>query len=287
MSRVEETPGARRRPLDAPHERVADDLAALPPEPPQPSPKTAAGLGWLVGFAAVAGLGLVALDLWAFVEARFAASPVQGSAALVLVLALAAALALIAWREWRGIRRLAAVEGVRGDPDRAAEAMERDPRLARPIAVWRGLVRGVNDPDRRAALFETHVLAPLDAEADRAIRRASVRMAGAVLILPSALLDTLWFAVQGLGLIRRIAAIYGLAPGAAATWRLARRVLGEAGAIGAADAVAAAAARAVGAIPGLADAGIAGVAAQRIARIGVLAKEACRPLAARNPTEEP
>ncbi|MDW8444781.1 MAG: DUF697 domain-containing protein [Acetobacteraceae bacterium] len=101
------------------------------------------------------------------------------------------------------------------------------------------------------------MLAPLDAEADRAIRRASLRMAGGVLILPSALLDTLWFAVQGLGLIRRIAAIYGLAPGAAATWRLARRVLGEAGAIGAADAVAAAAARAVGAIPGLADAGIA------------------------------
>jgi putative membrane protein len=103
-------------------------------------------------------------------------------------------------------------------------------------------------------------------------------MAGGVFVLPSALLDTLWFAVQGFGLIRRIATIYGLAPGAAATWRLARRVLGEAGAIGAADAVAGAAARAVGAIPGLADAGIAGVAAQRIARLGQLAKRACRPL---------
>ncbi|WP_157967139.1 DUF697 domain-containing protein [Elioraea thermophila] len=286
MSGAAEAPGARRRPLEAPPERVADDLAALPPEPPPPAPKTGAGLGWLIGLAAAAGVGLLALDLWAFVEARFAASPVQGWAALVLVLALAAALGLLAWREWRGIRRLAAVEAVRGDPDRAAAAMEKDPRLVRPIAVWRGLVRGVNDPDRRAALFERHVLAPLDAEAERAIRRASMRMAGGVLILPSALLDTLWFAVQGLGLIRRIAAIYGLAPGAAATWRLARRVLGEAGAIGAADAVAAAAARAVGAIPGLADAGIAGVAAQRIARIGVLAKEACRPLGAATRKEE-
>jgi len=278
MSEGGETPGTRRRPLEPSAERMADDLAALPQEPPLPSATTERGLGWLVALAAAAGAGLLALDLLAFVEARFAASAVQGWAAVVLVSTLAAALVLLGIREWQGVRRLAAVDSVRGDPDRAADAMARDPRLARPVAVWRGLVRGFNDPDRRAALFETHVLAALDAEADRAIRRASLRMAGGVLILPSALLDTLWFAVQGLALIRRIAAIYGLAPGVGATWRLARRVLGEAGAIGAADAVAAAAARAVGAIPGLVDAGVAGVAAQRIARIGLLAKRACRPL---------
>ncbi|MCC7284161.1 MAG: hypothetical protein IT556_17395, partial [Acetobacteraceae bacterium] len=71
------------------------------------------------------------------------------------------------------------------------------------------------------------------------------------------------------------------APGAAATWRLSRRVLVEAGAIGAADAVAGAAARLMGAVPGLADAGIAGVAGLRMARIGVLAKRAVRPLLAK------
>ena len=272
-----EPPGARRRPLAAEPERLADELEALP-EPPAPEPPRRRGLGWLIGLALLAGVGLLALDLWAFVETRFAASAVQGWIAATLVAALALALLLLVWREWRGLRRLARVEAVRGDPDRAAAVMERDPRLARPVALWRGIARGVNDPDRRAALFAQHVLAPLDAEADAAIRRACLRMAGGVFVLPSALLDTLWFAVQGLGLIRRIAAIYGLAPGAAATWRLARRVLGEAGAIGAADALAGAAARAVGAMPGLADAGIAGVAAQRIARIGQLAKRACRPL---------
>ncbi|MDW8392588.1 MAG: hypothetical protein RMK84_20975, partial [Oscillochloridaceae bacterium] len=106
-----EAPGARRRPLEASPERVADDLAALPPEPP-PAPKTGSGLGRLIGVAALAGVGLLALDLWAFVEARFAANPVQGWAALVLVLALAAALAVFAWREWRGVKRLAAAEAV-------------------------------------------------------------------------------------------------------------------------------------------------------------------------------
>lgn len=272
-----EPPGARRRLLDAEAARIADELEALPEAPP-PEPPRRRGLGWLVALAVVAALGLVALDLWAFVEARFAASATQGWMAATLVAALALVLVLLAWREWRGLRRLARVEAVAGDPDRAAEVMEKDPRLARPIALWRGVARGVNDPDRRAALFAQHVLAPLDAQADAAIRRACLRMAGGVFVLPSALLDTLWFAAQGFALIRRIAAIYGLAPGAAATWRLARRVLGEAGAIGAADAVAGAAARAVGAIPGLADAGVAGVAAQRIARIGALAKRACRPL---------
>jgi putative membrane protein len=274
----EETPGARRRPLATEAARLADELEALP-EPPVPEPPRRRGLGALIAVAALAGFGLIALDLWAFVEARFAASTAQGWIAATLVAALALALGLLLWREWRGLRRLARVESVANDPDRAAALMERDPRLARAVALWRGVARGVNDPDRRAALFAHHVLAPLDAQADAAIRRASLRMAGGVLVLPSALFDTLWFAVQGLGLIRRIAAIYGLAPGAAATWRLARRVLGEAGAIGAADAVAGAAARAVGAIPGLADAGVAGVAAQRIARIGALAKRACRPLA--------
>ncbi len=273
-----EAPGARRRALGTEGGRIEDELEALPAPPAPPEPPRRGGLGLLVGLAAASAAGLVALDLWAFVEARFAAGAVQGAIAAALVTALTVALLLILVREWRGLARLARIETVRGDADRAAEALARDPRLARSVEIWRGLARGTNDPERRAALFARHVLAPLDEAADRAIRRAALRMAGGVMILPSALLDTLWFAVQGLGLIRRIASIYGLSPGAAATWRLARRVLGEAGAIGAADALAGAAARAVGAIPGLADAGIAGVAAQRIARIGLLAKRACRPL---------
>jgi putative membrane protein len=271
-----ETPGSRRVALEAAPVRVADELEALPTLPP-PEPARGGALGWLLGVAVVAGLGLGLLDLWSFIEARFAASHTQGWIAAVLGAALSLALLLLAWREWRGLRRLARVESVAGDIDRAAELMASDPRLARAIASYRGVAREVNDPDRRAELFRRHVLEPLDAEADAAIQRASLRMAGGVLVLPSALLDTLWFAVQGFALIRRIARIYGLAPGAAATWKLARRVLGEAGAIGAADAVAGAASRLLGAVPGLADAGIAGVAGLRMARIGVLAKRACRP----------
>jgi putative membrane protein len=270
-------PGSRRKVL-AGETRVADDLAPLP-EAPAAEPPRAGGLGWLLGIALLCGLGLGALDLYGFVAARFEAAPVQGFIAAGLAGALGLALLLLALREWRGLRRLARVESVGGDVDRAAEVMERDPRLARSVGAWRGVAREVNDPDRRAELFDRHVLAPLDAEADAAIRAASLRMAGGVLILPSALLDTVWFAAQGFALIRRIARIYGLAPGAAATWRLSRRVLAEAGAIGAADAVAGAAARLMGAVPGLADAGIAGVAGLRMARIGVLAKRAVRPLA--------
>jgi uncharacterized membrane protein YcjF (UPF0283 family) len=127
-----EIPGARRRALDAEPARLADDLDALP-EPPAPEPPRRRGLGWLIGLALLAGAGLLALDLWAFVEARFAASAVQGWIAATLVAALALVLVLLALREMRGLRRLARVEAVRGDPDRAAEVMERDPRLARRI----------------------------------------------------------------------------------------------------------------------------------------------------------
>jgi putative membrane protein len=274
---MSEQAGSRRRALEDAPARVADDLAPLPAAPP-PEPRRG-GVGWLLGLALGAGLGLGALDLYGFVAARFAADPVQGWLAAALSAALALALLLLVVREWRGLKRLAKVEGVAGDIDRAADAMAADPRLARSVAAWRGVAQGVNDPDRRAALFERHVLAPLDAQADAAIRAASLRMAGGVLLLPSALLDTVWFAALGLGLIRRIARIYGLAPGAIATWRLARRVGIEAGAIGATDAVAGVAARAVGLLPGLADAGVAGIAAQRMARIGVLARRAVRPVA--------
>lgn len=276
MTQGVERPGSRRLVLEETG-RIADDLAPLPEAPPVEPPR-ARGVGWLLGIALACGLGLGALDLYGFVAARFQAGPVQGWIAAGLAGALGLALLLLALREWRGLARLARVEAVGGDVDRAASVMEQDPRLARSVAAWRGVAREANDPDRRAELFELHVLAPLDAEADAAIRMASLRMAGGVLILPSALLDTVWFAAQGFALLRRIARIYGLAPGAAATWRLSRRVLVEAGAIGAADAVAGAAARLMGAVPGLADAGIAGVAGLRMARIGVLAKRACRPL---------
>jgi putative membrane protein len=272
-------PGSRRLPIGG-EARLADDLAPLPEKPP-PDPPRRRGVGLLLGIALLCGLGLGALDLYGFVAARFQSSAIEGWIAAGLSAALLLALVLLAAREFLGLKRLARVEAVGGDVDRAADAMQHDPRLARAVAAWRGVAREANDPDRRAELFERHVLAPLDAEADAAIRAASLRMAGGVLVLPSALLDTVWFAAQGFALIRRIARIYGLAPGAAATWKLSRRVLVEAGAVGAADAVAGGAARLMGAVPGLADAGIAGVAGLRMARIGVLAKRACRPLAER------
>lgn len=277
MTGETDRPGSRRLVLEG-EGRLPDDLAPLPEAPPPPPARAAGGVGWLLGVALLCGLGLGALDLYGFVAARFQAGAVQGWIAAMLATALALALLLLAAREWRGLRRLARVEAVAGDLERAAAVMAAEPRLAPAVVAWRGVAREANDPDRRALLFTRHVLAPLDAEADAAIRAAGLRTAGAVLVLPSALLDTVWFAAQGFALIRRIARIYGLAPGAAATWKLARRVLVEAGAIGAADAAAGAAARLMGALPGLADAGVAGVAGLRMARIGVLAKRAVRPL---------
>lgn len=277
MSAPVEPPGSRRLVLGG-ETRLPDDLAPLPESPPS-DPPAPGGVGWLLGLALACGLGLGALDLYGFVVARFSVDPVQGWIAAVLAGALGLALLLMGLREWRGLRRLARVESVGGDIDRAADVMAADPRLSRAVESWRGVAREANDPDRRAELFVRHVLAPLDAQADAAIRAASLRMAGGVLVLPSALLDTVWFAAQGFALIRKIARIYGLAPGAAATWKLSRRVMLDAGAIGAADAVVGGAARLMGAVPGLADAGVAGVAGLRMARIGVLAKRAVRPLA--------
>ena len=108
-----ETPGARRRALDAEAARLADELEALP-EPPAPEPPRRRGLGVLIAVAVLAALGLVALDLWAFVEARFAASAAQGWIAATLVAALGLVLVLLLLREARSLQRLARVEAAAG-----------------------------------------------------------------------------------------------------------------------------------------------------------------------------
>jgi len=269
-------------PLDAPRTlrqeapgagRIADDLEALPPAPPG-----SGGIGGIAAILALALGGILLFDLYGWVASWLATGPVEGAIAGGLALLLVLALALVVWREWRSLAALGARDaGIPADPRAVAELLAPAPDAARQVALFRDLARGVNDPDRERALFEEVVLAPRDQAAEDAIARARGTVAGSVFVVPAGLLESLVFAALGLGLIRRVARIYGLRPGLLATMSLARRTLAEAAAIGALDVAAQGAARAFGALPAAADAALAALAQDRMRRIGRAAIRLCRP----------
>lgn len=81
------------------------------------------------------------------------------------------------------------------------------------------------------------VLAPLDAEARRLIRRASVEVALATAVSPSILLDSLITLNRNLALISRLADLYYGRPGLLGTLRIVRGVIGSAVTAGALEVV--------------------------------------------------
>jgi putative membrane protein len=139
----------------------------------------------------------------------------------------------------------------------------------------------VFDAPALVGLAEAEILAPLDRAAEREIERAARQVATVTAVVPLALADVATALIANLGMIRRIAAIYGGRSGALGGWRLARAVMGHLVATGAV---------AVGddLIQSLAGGGLLAKLSRRFgegvvngaltARVGVAAMDVCRPL---------
>lgn len=137
------------------------------------------------------------------------------------------------------------------------------------------------DADGLLGLVETEMLAPLDGAARAEIEAAARRVATVTAIVPLAFADVLAALVSNLGMIRRIAEIYGGRSGTLGSWRLTRSVLSHLVATGAV---------AVGddLIGTIAGGGVLSKLSRRFgegmingaltARVGVAAMEVCRPL---------
>jgi len=261
------------------------------------APSRRSRLGSLAGFAIAVGVsGWFAIDAVNWVGAAFAQSTAFGAvAALALVAGLGGAGALIA-RELTSLFRLRNVEAVRlrlsdvrARPADARSAVSdilavvpRDQEMKAAISTFQRQLQPHHSASQQIALLSRNVLAPLDRRAEAHVRTAVLRAFGITAISPTALTDAAFFIALGLRMVRRVAASYGHRPTAATTAHLLRRLLVEAGKLGAVDIASASLVQQLG---GAVTERIASTtaealyAAYRMARLGVIVMDLCRPAA--------
>jgi putative membrane protein len=139
-----------------------------------------------------------------------------------------AALAIIA-REAIGLARLGAIESLHAravailasDEHAAGRALVRDllsltkrmPRLARARARLQGHLDDIIDGGDLIRLAERELMAPLDDEARRLVGAAARRVSVVTAVSPRAAIDVFFVLITGLGLVRKLALLYGGRPG--------------------------------------------------------------------------
>lgn len=279
----------------APEEPEPAPIVVVPSRSPSPrkfrlGPILIGALTSLVMMAA----GLAATRL---VEDLFARSQILGwIAASVAAVAGFAALAIILREVW-GLARLKRIEHLQNaatavlnldDKENSVTVME---GLASLYAGRADMARGllllkehdgdVLDPRDRLRLAERYLLDPLDAEAHRIVARAARRITLITTVLPAPALDLLVVAAQNLRMLRELAGLYGGRPSTLATLRLARMVAGHL-------AVTGGLALSDNLMQHLVGRGLAGRLSARFgegavngimtARIGLAAREVCRPI---------
>lgn len=214
-----------------------EDITPLPPAPPKTSRWGQlfwAGLGGLVSL----GAGLAVTKL---VEDLFARADWLGYVGLAFALALALASLAILTREAFGLIRLRTLNHLR---EQAAEALAKDdrrlaesvtsqllaiaatsPRLFRARTELSGHLDAIIDGADLIRLTERQLMAPLDAEATQLVSNAAKRVSVVTAVSPRAAVDLIFVLVTAIGLVRRLAQLYGGRPGALGMVRLFRQVV--------------------------------------------------------------
>lgn len=194
-------------------------------------------------FGAVAGILSLAIGLWLdqLVRALFAREDWLGWLAIgLIVVALVAVVAIVA-REIAGLIWLRRIDRMRRRADLAAardDRPEAEAVVGELITLYADRVDlapgrratearadDVIDGRDRLVLAEADLLAPLDAAARRLVSDAAARVSVVTAVSPRAAVDVIFVIVATLGLIRRLAALYGGRPGFIGLARLTRLVL--------------------------------------------------------------
>lgn len=247
-----------------------------------------AGLG--VGFA-----GWLAVDAYWWIAAAFERSTLLGAFAATAVAAGVTGAGAIIARELTSLWRLRSVETVRArladevvrprDAQKiiadilAVVPKERETNFA--IEAFQRQVQVHHTVAQQVDILSRTVMKPLDARAEAHIRTAVLRAFGVTAISPTGLTDAAFFLALGVRMVRSIAASYGHRPTAAATVHLLRRLLVEAGKLGAVDIASASLVQQLGGAVAERLATTAAdsfYAAYRMARLGVIVMDLCRPV---------
>ena len=281
---------------------AGDGEIVSPPSVPRPASR---GFRWgSILLSALAAL----LSLWAgfaivtLVEEFFRRSQALGWLALAIAgLAGFAALAIIIREIW-GLLRLRRIERIQAVAARAINLDEKsaaDKTITALSAVYsrrrdaswglRSFAEHRNDimdPRDRVKLFDRLVMQPLDEESLRIIARRARRVTLLTTVTPIAALDILFVAAQNLGMLRELAELYAGRPSTLSTLQLARMVIAHL-------AVTGGLALSDNLIQHIVGKGLLGMLSARFgegavngimtSRIGLAARDVCRPV----PQEEP
>jgi len=245
--------------LDDPHVIVADDKARatrgmvrvvpqpeefdlpVPVEAPLPAKRR---FPWGTIFWSALG-GLVALGTGlattALIEELYARATWLGTFGAVLAALAGLALIVICIREIAGLFRLASIEKLRAraelalaEDDRdAARAIVREltaklsatPQLARSRGELEAHLTEIIDGRDLLHIAERGLMTPLDQEASRLVARTATRVSVVTAVSPRAAVDLAFVLFAALGMIRRLAAIYGGRPGFLGMIRLVRHII--------------------------------------------------------------
>ncbi len=154
------------------------------------------------------------------------------------------------------------------------------PALAWALARYREESADVPDAADKLVLYERLVMGPLDEACVAEIRTVARRAAVLTAFAPNPILDAVFVLWLNLSVVRRVARVQGLRPGAAASWALLRRTF--------LAMIAAGGMEAIGDMAPAVAGGLVRTVARRVGegainglltiRIGVAALEACRPM---------
>ena len=245
--------------LDDPHVIVAPDdaraakgMVRVLPEPddfdlPVPvaaplPPKRRFSWGTLfwsaLGGLVALGAGLATVSL---VEELYDRAAWLGTLGIAIAALAGLSLLVICIREIVSLLRLASIEKLRARAETAIAQDDRDaartivrelnaalsatPQLARGRSELETHITEIIDGADLLRLAERTLMEPLDREASRLVARAATRVSIVTAVSPRAAIDMIFVAFAALGMIRRLAAIYGGRPGMLGTIRLVRHII--------------------------------------------------------------
>jgi putative membrane protein len=245
--------------LDDPHVVVADEETHAPrgtvrvvpqpenfdlPVPVAPPLSAKRRFPWGTLFwSALGGLTVLGAGLatTALIEDLYARATWLGTLGAALAALASLSLLVICVREIFGLLRLASIEKLRAraelalaqDDRDAARAIVRElsaalsatPRLARSRGELQTHLTEIIDGRDLLHIAERALMAPLDQEAARLVARTATRVSLVTAVSPRAAVDLAFVLFAALGMIRRLAALYGGRPGMLGMVRLLRHII--------------------------------------------------------------